>query len=880
MVVSGDDHAMDVLLDRLAPLTAKTTENLEKIRKIACKLNGRVNNTDKIVKDKSLNILRKTKSEKLTDIIKLYEKSKDKSTCTYLAGVIRACVAPKSGNIRMAVLKHLVKLNASKIFMKSIVELQSKSVGTSDTLVNELFFILGELSQKDNNFSKHAEVLSVAKLFHQHLRNNVKNIKLSTSLMLCFKTITKNENIVGILLKDNFCLTMEKLLRENKKHLKKNKQWIFIVILANLSKKVTEETCDRLVRGGLMQYVLDIFDTKNYSSNKTKRKIFASALDFLVHISATHNGRIGLKKSNRLSVLYTFGSTCPINQIYNSTISKLCTIINVCTDKIILPLSSTQSSFFFNLGDTTIGDTGIEKYEGTDSDESDDESDINMVHNSLGPIDNLVLQKSESVKFEISLSYWKNLDELKPIYSRLFEEFDVEITNPILPYEIRSAQSANSTKSMIKSFVKLKSSKYNGIQSNSNFPEDMKLEKGEIKLLNNLRTSQTHKTAYSAIAKRVNTVIPLVKFAYPDWVGVDIDSPLEPFYNNEEQISRIKLINCLEQNINKKKDTDNLIVYDLDFLIRVCAELKRISPLSNDDEQNLNVKTNFDHLHFESRFESGNLRKVMKIGPVEYDLILNSDVNSSSHNQWFYFQVSNMVANKQYAFNIINMEKMSSQFKHGLQPIMFSVKSYVERKEGWKHTGTDICYYVNQYKNENKEQSSYMTASFTIQFPYDLDICYIAYIYPYTYSTLLYKCFKWKNSVDSKTTLFRANALCRSLNNNDVPILTITSKENNEQPIKNREIVYLTSRVHPGETNSSWVIDGAIEFLCSDFTTAKKLRNKYVFKIIPMLNVEGVINGWHYSFVLIAKTIVMFLTVMVEGHSTSLNIVLCGLRHT
>lgn len=61
---------------------------------------------------------------------------------------------------------------------------------------------------------------------------------------------------------------------------------------------------------------------------------------------------------------------------------------------------------------------------------------------------------------------------------------------------------------------------------------------------------------------------------------------------------------------------------------------------------------------------------------------------------------------------------------------------------------------------------------------------------------------------------------------------------------QDRHIVYLTSRVHPGETNSSWVIDGVIEYLCGHSITAKKARETYVFKIIPMLNVEGVINGW------------------------------------
>ena len=55
----------------------------------------------------------------------------------------------------------------------------------------------------------------------------------------------------------------------------------------------------------------------------------------------------------------------------------------------------------------------------------------------------------------------------------------------------------------------------------------------------------------------------------------------------------------------------------------------------------------------------------------------------------------------------------------------------------------------------------------------------------------------------------------------------------------------LTSRVHPGETNSSWIMHGLLNFLTANTPEARLLRLTYVFKIIPMLNVEGVINGCH-----------------------------------
>jgi hypothetical protein len=44
-------------------------------------------------------------------------------------------------------------------------------------------------------------------------------------------------------------------------------------------------------------------------------------------------------------------------------------------------------------------------------------------------------------------------------------------------------------------------------------------------------------------------------------------------------------------------------------------------------------------LVFDSRFESGNLRKVAKVHNSEYNLWLNSDTNTRGHTQWFYFKV-------------------------------------------------------------------------------------------------------------------------------------------------------------------------------------------------------------------------------------------------
>ena len=50
-------------------------------------------------------------------------------------------------------------------------------------------------------------------------------------------------------------------------------------------------------------------------------------------------------------------------------------------------------------------------------------------------------------------------------------------------------------------------------------------------------------------------------------------------------------------------------------------------------------------------------------------------------------------------------------------------------------------------------------------------------------------------------------------------------------------------RVHPGETPSSWMMRGVIQFLTGSSDTARALRDRFVFKIVPMLNPDGVIIG-------------------------------------
>jgi len=63
---------------------------------------------------------------------------------------------------------------------------------------------------------------------------------------------------------------------------------------------------------------------------------------------------------------------------------------------------------------------------------------------------------------------------------------------------------------------------------------------------------------------------------------------------------------------------------------------------------------------------------------------------------------------------------------------------------------------------------------------------------------------------------------------------------------KEKPIIFMTSRVHPGETPGSHVLNGFLEVL-TDLRNdqGRQLRKNFVFKVIMMLNPDGVARGYY-----------------------------------
>ncbi|CAM9972603.1 unnamed protein product, partial [Heterosigma akashiwo] len=96
--------------------------------------------------------------------------------------------------------------------------------------------------------------------------------------------------------------------------------------------------------------------------------------------------------------------------------------------------------------------------------------------------------------------------------------------------------------------------------------------------------------------------------------------------------------------------------------------------------------------------------------------------------------------------------------------------------------------------------------------------------------------------------------LCRTLAGNECDVLTRTALAegaadpganagNNAARKSRRPSIVVSARVHPGETPASWMMRGFLDALTGPSHEAHTLRSRFAFKVVPMLNPDGVQFG-------------------------------------
>jgi len=229
---------------------------------------------------------------------------------------------------------------------------------------------------------------------------------------------------------------------------------------------------------------------------------------------------------------------------------------------------------------------------------------------------------------------------------------------------------------------------------------------------------------------------------------------------------------------------------------------------------------------------------------------MQNDINTHGHTQWFYFRVTNTRAGLPVKFNILNYNKGDSMFNYGMKVTVYSERKSEREQVGWHRSCTDIAYFQNQIRKDFTFTKYFHTCTFTYTFEHDDDTVFFAYCFPYTYTELVTDL----NSIQldpRRRKFINRQELCKTIAGVSCEILTVTDTSgveldaNGLEPKdKKKKAVVVSARVHPGETVGSFMMRGILFFLTDpDNEEASILRKNFVFKIIPMLNPDGVING-------------------------------------
>ncbi|XP_053609566.1 cytosolic carboxypeptidase 1-like isoform X10 [Plodia interpunctella] len=886
-------------------------------------------------------------------LLSILENSRDTATSTYITSILREAlclkqskgkktsvpieastnkkkenkkgkenIAPlvkKANNMaRQLCAQHFIALNGSQTIIRVLVATHSKRDGNVSTelIVQDLVWILAALAPRDPKFAVKIRMLGCVRTMHLILKGHFTDNKLIFPLLVIVKQLAKNVVTTSILIRDGVIATYERVLA-SLGFIPTARLRLCLDAIDYFSKN--KVCCMQIVKTGLCNVLLRVFDRWDRYEGRMRLKICAHILQTLQHLCNIKAGRRSLCTKKHVQTLHRFCSQCPDEPEFDGLLARVCSVITLCLKHQALPVP-VSSPATFNLGpilkgtnaswpchedeeeaansdSKTVNSDLDDDDDGPDTDvEVDEFPDIEFDENEMKPDINddenkLQIKSGDSLQSSLWINpNEREIEDLKKyfIYFKEFGSYNKQIKlvksrsnsrgsilEDFLVSQQQHTQGQVQTVNRIgPSYLNLSLTAVLGntdydnlmtsptpsfLQGQSCYPQKVHESTSttscsSLKIHKDISKYSSFASIYSTISSRVKSVVPFVKVAYPDMMGGQGSNQPEPLNKMERSACRTKLLSCVDRAINPEAYM-NEIVYDLD---QICSSLNPetaiqrssdnvLSVLTNTDEQEITKLNNFSsRLNFESRFESGNLRKAIQIGPREYELILMPDVNSTKRHQWFYFEVRNMQAGRSYTFNIVNCEKSDSQFNFGMKPVLYSVREATNGRAGWIRAGSDICYYRNSYHyaNQKNHNKCYLTVTFNIEFPHTNDVCYIAYHFPYTYSMMMAKILQWSLQMPAGVYL-RAEPLCYSLNSNEIPLLTISSEDNTTSPIADREIVFLTARVHPGESNASWVMDGTLGFLLGDTAAAAALRTKYVFKIVPMLNVEGVINGCH-----------------------------------
>ncbi|KAL0238575.1 hypothetical protein GEMRC1_013048 [Eukaryota sp. GEM-RC1] len=242
------------------------------------------------------------------------------------------------------------------------------------------------------------------------------------------------------------------------------------------------------------------------------------------------------------------------------------------------------------------------------------------------------------------------------------------------------------------------------------------------------------------------------------------------------------------------------------------------------------MSISIDQVLFSSDFDSGNLANVIQTDHCQYRITAASDAYSLSSKSWFFFSVQGLLPDKRVTFTLENPSNHANLYKQDFRP----VHSCQECQSPYDRIDSHVL-----FKSRNKS-ITHLSFSHHIKCP-PSHTHFFAWTYPYPFSKIQ-QLYSSISPTISPLVSFQEEIIGESLDGHPVTILTVTKRHQSSQV---KPIIFVTARVHPGETSASFMLEGFLRAILSDSTHADVIRSLFEIKICPCLNPDGVFRG-HY----------------------------------
>ncbi|MDZ4748367.1 MAG: M14-type cytosolic carboxypeptidase [Saprospiraceae bacterium] len=209
-------------------------------------------------------------------------------------------------------------------------------------------------------------------------------------------------------------------------------------------------------------------------------------------------------------------------------------------------------------------------------------------------------------------------------------------------------------------------------------------------------------------------------------------------------------------------------------------------------------------------FDSGNIQFVsLDAKKNSIKLKIRKDTNSDFL-QWFHFRLTGAV-DRRCKISIINAGKSSYP-------------------GGWKNYQACASYDREEWF---RVPTTFRNGILTIDFEPEHNSVYFAYFAPYSYERHL--------DLIHETQLFdnvSMEVVGKTFEGRDIEMLRVG------KPGKNKKIIWVIARQHPGESMAEWFIEGMLSrLLDEDDPVSRRLLKEAVFYVVPNMNIDGSIAG-------------------------------------